>query len=119
MIANEVDKLPKALSELEETFALQLQEAGITDYVREFKFDLNRNWRADFHILDTDYLIDLSGGIWMQKSGHNTAKGIQRDYEKSNAAQIAGFIYLQFTKKEIDNRVAIDTIKHALEVNKC
>jgi very-short-patch-repair endonuclease len=114
-VSNEVDKLPPALSELEETFVLQLLEAGISDYEREYKFDENRDWRIDFYFRKAALFVEWNGGTWMKKSGHNTAKGIQRDYEKSNAAQLAGFTYLQFTEKELDNRVAIETVKKLLE----
>jgi len=60
----------------------------------------------------------LNGGTWMQKSGHSTGKGIQRDYEKANAAQILGFMYLQYTMKELDNLEALDTVKRLLEAHK-
>jgi hypothetical protein len=116
MIANEVDKLPKVLSELEETFNLQLFEAGISDFDREIELqEIDRKWRFDFFFPTIGAIVEINGGTWMQKSGHSTGKGIQRDYEKSNAAQLAGFKYLQFTGKEIDNRVAIDTVKRLLE----
>lgn len=110
---SEHEKKPKRLSELEETFALQLRSEGIK-FEREFRFDPNRKWRADFRIENGNILVDLSGGIWMMKSGHNTAKGIQRDYEKANAAQMDGFMYLQFSRDEVDNLSALDTIKSLL-----
>jgi hypothetical protein len=113
-IANAVDKLPKEESYLEESFVLQLLEAGISDYEREYKFDENRDWRIDFYFPKVALFVEWNGGTWMKKSGHNTAKGIQRDYEKSNAAQLAGFTYLQFTEKELDNRTAIETVKEYL-----
>jgi len=116
-VANEVDKLPPAPSVLEETFVLQLFEAGIKkyEYQREYKFDDKRDWRIDFYFWSIDLFVEFNGGTWMKKSGHNSAKGIQRDYEKSNAAQLAGFKYLQYTEKELDNRTAIDTVKRLLE----
>ena len=109
-IANEVDRLPKEESPLEIEFERQLIEEGI-GFEREFRFAPERRWRADFRILETNLLVEMNGGTWMKKSGHNTTKGIQRDYEKSNAAQLAGFVYLQFTERELDNRTAIETVK--------
>jgi hypothetical protein len=111
--------IPRELSELEETFALQLRSNFIV-FEREYKFYPSRNWRVDFLILEytgkpTNILVDMNGGTWMSKSGHNTGNGIARDYEKSNAAQLMGFIYLQFTGKELDNLVALDTIKRLLK----
>jgi hypothetical protein len=100
----------KKLSELEETFAFQLKTAGI-NFEREFQFDDTRKWRVDFRILGTMLLVEINGGTWMAKSGHNTAQGIQRDYEKSNAAQLLGYVYLQYTKAELDNLIALDTVR--------
>lgn len=115
-VSNEVDKLPPALSVLEETFSLQLIEAGIKkdEYQREYVFDEVRKWRIDFYFWRIGTFVEFNGGTWMKKSGHNTAKGIQRDYEKSNAAQLAGFKYLQYTEKELNNRTAIETVKDLL-----
>jgi len=98
------------MSDLEELFAFQLTTAGIK-FEREFRFDETRKWRIDFLITGTNLLVEINGGTWMQKSGHSSAVGIQRDYEKSNAAQLAGYVYLQFTKKELDNLVALDTVR--------
>jgi hypothetical protein len=99
-------------NEAEEVFAGQLKDAGIV-FVREYQFIPGRKFRADFAF--NKIIVEINGGTWMQKSGHSTAKGIQRDYEKSNAAQLAGFIYLQFIPDEVYNMIAIDTVKKLLE----
>jgi homoaconitase/3-isopropylmalate dehydratase large subunit len=98
------------ISELNETFAFQLKTAGI-EFEREFRFDDVRKWRVDFRITGTNLLVEMNGGTWMVKSGHSTAKGIQRDYEKSNAAQLSGYVYLQYTKTELDNLIALDAVR--------
>lgn len=103
--------MTKKFNEAEEYFADQLRENNIT-FKREAKFVKDRLYRADFLI--RNIIIEINGGTWMQKSGHSTAKGIQRDYEKSNAAQLAGFMYLQFIPDEVYNSVAINTLKQAL-----
>jgi len=115
-------KVPRQPSILEETFAQQLRANDIL-FTREYKFSQDRMWRVDFRILtetggSTNILVDLNGGTWMQKSGHSTGKGIARDYEKSNAAQLLGFMYLQYTMKELDNLEALDTVKRLLEAHK-
>lgn len=104
--------MTKRFNEAEEVFAGQLKDAGIV-FVREYLFIPGRKYRADFAF--NKIIVEINGGTWMQKSGHSTAQGIQRDYQKSNAAQLAGFIYLQFTPDEVYNNVAIETIK---KVNK-
>lgn len=98
------------MSDLEELFAFQLTTAGIP-FEQQVKFCLNRKFLADFFFRESKLIVEINGGTWMQKSGHNTATGIQRDYEKSNMAQLLGYTYLQFTKKELDNLVALDTVR--------
>ena len=104
--------MTKKFNEAEEVFAGQLTDNSIS-FKREAKFIKGRLYRADFLI--DKVIVEINGGTWMQKSGHSTAKGIQRDYEKSNAAQLAGFIYLQFIPDEVYNMIAIDTVKKLLE----
>jgi very-short-patch-repair endonuclease len=103
-------KIPKELSELEETFALQLRAENIK-YDREYLFDPERLYRADFFFESSNLIVEINGGTWMVKSGHNTGKGIQRDYDKCNRAQLLGFVYLQFTEKELNDLTALDTVK--------
>jgi len=103
--------MTKKFNNAEEYLADQLRENGIT-FKREAKF-CDRLYRADFLI--DKIIIEINGGTWMQKSGHNTAKGIQRDYEKSNVAQLAGFMYLQFIPEEGYSGDAIKILKNAME----
>ena len=107
--------MTKKFNEAEEVFAGQLIDEGIV-FVREYLFIPGRKYRADFAF--NKIIVEINGGTWMQKSGHSTALGIKRDYEKSNVAQLAGFMYLQFIPDEVYNSVAINTLKQALEVNK-
>ena len=65
-------------------------------------------WAIEEYEIDFWHLsgvgVDVNGGIWQDKSGHNTGKGILRDYHKLFAAVEAGIqlIYLapnDLTKK--------------------
>lgn len=97
------------MSDLEEEFAFQLKTAGIP-FEREVKFCPDRKFMADFMIGDK-LIVEINGGTWMRKSGHNTGVGIQRDYEKANRAQLLGYVYLQFTSNEINDLTALDTVR--------
>ena len=96
------------MSELEDLFAMQLDELSIP-YEREVKFDKTRKWRADF-LLPGKVIVELQGGTWMARSGHNTGRGLIRDYEKSNAAQLAGYKYLQYPAERVNDMTAIKEI---------
>ena len=103
------------MTELEALFDLQVKAYGLPEPLREYQFHPTRKFRADRCWSDHRLIVELNGGTWMKKSGHNTATGIHRDYEKSNAAQLMGYTYLQFTRKELDDLTAIETVKAFLE----
>lgn len=46
---------------------------------------------------DALVVVEFQGGIWMERGGHNTGKGITRDVEKLNFAHYAGYAELQLT----------------------
>lgn len=103
----------KRLNEGEETLALQLRAYKIA-FEREFKFHPTRRWRADFHLPDYMILVEIEGGIWMKKGGHNTGFGIMRDMEKHSQAQILGYIVLRYTPNQVKSGQAIAEIRRAL-----
>ena len=39
--------------------------------------------------------IEIQGGVWMKKSGHNTGAGISRDIRKAFDASVMGWVVLQ------------------------
>ena len=100
-----------AMSDLEDTFAFHIAALGLPEPKRQYKFHGTRKFLADFCWPEYRLIVEVNGGTWMQKSGHNTGIGIHRDYEKSNCAQLMGYTYLQFTGKELDDLSAIDTVK--------
>lgn len=76
----------------------------------EFYFHTVRGFRIDYAIpvfnnLPVKIAIEKEGGLFMEKSGHNTGKGIQRDMEKNNLLQLEGWTLIRREPKdfEIDN----------------
>jgi len=65
----------------------------------EYRFHVERKWRADFAIPEMMVLIEYQGGVFMNKSGHSNIKGQTRDQEKMNQAQILGWKVLQYSAK--------------------
>ena len=95
------------MSEPESALAFQLDAVGIP-YEREFKIE-GRRFRWDFKI--DNYLIEIQGGVWMDKSGHNTGRALKRDYEKANIAALNGYHTLFFTSADITSGEAIRVIE--------
>lgn len=65
--------------------------------LKELTFDDNRRFRFDFAFLEIKTAIEYEGGVFMAKSGHNTAIHYTKDVEKYNLAVINGWKVLRFT----------------------
>jgi hypothetical protein len=59
-----------------------------------------RKFRLDFAHVPTKVGIEISGGIW-RKNGHSSGKGLIRDYDKMNLAQMNGWLVFQLTGSQI------------------
>jgi very-short-patch-repair endonuclease len=101
-------------SQLEDRLCWQLTAAGLPAPVREFRFHPERRFRADLAYPAIKLLIEIEGGIWMRKSGHNTGSGITRDIEKGNLMTILGYRLIRVTSKMINSGKALDIIEEIL-----
>ncbi len=87
-------------SRLESKFALHWQAAGGPHLEREFRFDPNRRWRADFAHLPSRTLIEIEGGIFIN-GRHNRAAGFIADIEKYLEAALAGWTVIRLADVHI------------------
>lgn len=107
-------------SPLEDLLAEQLTREGIQFY-REYKFPCedmagkHHNYRMDFCLHNLRIFVEVQGGIYMRRSGHNSPAGLKRDYNKSNLAQLAGWRYLQFTADDVTEGKAVDMVIRFME----
>ena len=102
------------LSDLEDKLEFQLKSAKITGFTREYKFHSKRRWRLDFAWIDQKIGVEVEGGIWLPRSGHNTGVGISRDVEKGNALTLLGWKLIRVTGKMIKNGEALNIIESIL-----
>jgi very-short-patch-repair endonuclease len=100
-------------SSLEAAYARIMRALKFPTPTREFRFDPIRKWRFDFAWPDQKVAVELDGGIWT-KGGHSTGTGIMRDMEKSNQAQLDGWLVLRFSDKHLEDGSAIEQTKRAL-----
>lgn len=84
------------MSKLEETFAAQLDNAGLPAPTRELVFAPPRKWRLDFAWPELKVAVEIDGGTWIG-GRHSTGAGLDRDYEKHNAAALMGWTVLRFS----------------------
>jgi very-short-patch-repair endonuclease len=95
------------VSFLEQILAQDLSDARIP-FVREYQFAkeaLNREWRADFWIMDSPLLIEVDGGTWMSHGGrHGRGEGRENDAEKDAAMWRLGYLPMHLTSKQVQNK---------------
>jgi len=109
---------------LEDAFAggLRMFGADLPTPTREHRFDDVRFWRFDFAWIEQRVAVEIHGGIWLGSAGgHTSGRGVQRDAEKSRAAQLQGWVVLPFTGADVALRClpeTIDVVRRALATRK-
>ena len=81
-----------------------LRDARLPLPTPEYRFDPARRWRFDFAWPDAQVAIEIDGGIWIN-GGHNRGKALLAQYEKQNAAAIAGWRVLRYSPKQLTTAV--------------
>lgn len=90
------------------------------DYVTEHRFHPIRRWRFDAAIVGKKIAIEYNG-IMSNKSRHTTITGYTGDMDKLNAAQILGWIVLQYTPlnlKQFESDL-IEALSITTELGQC
>ena len=64
---------------------------------------LGRKHLGDICWLDEKIVVEVQGGTWMKKGGHNTGAAIQDDYEKWCLAATLGWRVLPCTYKQFNS----------------
>jgi len=86
---------------------------GLPEPVTEHRFHPTRKWRFDAAIPSAKVAIEVNGGIWT-RGRHMRGSGYIGDRMKINAAQILGWIVLEFATDQIKSGEAALTIAEAL-----
>ena len=98
---------------LEETMRLLIAASHLPTPRQQYKAIPGRRYSWDFAWPEAKILLEVQGGTWMSKGGHNTGSGINRDNEKANLANIAGWCCLAVTKDHIKSGQALEWVKEA------
>ena len=102
----------RRVSALEEELALHLRAAGLyAGCEREWRWCPGRRFRADFGFPAQRMMVEVEGGLFMMRGGHNSHSGITRDIEKGNLAAELGITLLRFTREMIQSGEAIRVIE--------
>jgi very-short-patch-repair endonuclease len=106
-------RLPEAPSIGEATLEFHLKAHGIRYEAQYRPVDCRRRWVWDFAIPAFRLLIEVNGSIW-RKGGHNTGKGLERDYEKSRWAVLNGWKPLSYSTGQVERGDAIADVLVAI-----
>ena len=91
-------------------FLLLCAAHGLPVPETEVVFAPPRKFRADYLFRSAKVIVEKNGAVWM-KGGHSSGKGIMRDYEKSNLAQLLGWRLFSFTPQQLNSGEAVEFLK--------
>lgn len=88
----------KALEWLNWNLAYWCNENALT-LEKEYRFCADRGWRFDYAIASGSLklAVEFEGGIFLAKSGHNTARHFTKDADKYNRAAMLGWKVIRVT----------------------
>ncbi len=89
------------MESLRYNFYLKLLNSVVKGWVREYRFNPRRRWRADFAHPELKILAELEGGIWI-RGRHTRGEGYINDMEKYNSATVLGYKVLRYTPEQMD-----------------
>jgi very-short-patch-repair endonuclease len=78
-----------------------LNEAYPGQWVNEFEGIEGRKFRFDCANPILKIAIEIEGGIWLPKGGHNTGMAMERDMEKYNLATVEGWKVLRYSPQTL------------------
>lgn len=91
----------------------QIQQHGIKEPEREFRFHVERKWRFDFAYVAEKVAIEVEGGTWAN-GRHNRGYGFEADCIKYNEAALAGWRVIRVTPKMVTDLRAVKFIQRAI-----
>lgn len=94
-------------------FGRVCEAVGLPAPVAEYRFEPTRKWRFDWCWPDQRVALEVDGGIWTQ-GRHTRGAGWEKDTEKLNAAQAAGWRVLRCTPTTRDTPATLDALRAAL-----
>ena len=100
-------------STLEQTFARQLDHAGLPSPERELRFHPERYWRLDFAWPAAMVAVEIDGGTWTQ-GRHSRGRGYEADCAKLAEAALSGWMALRVTGGQVRSGKALEWIQRAL-----
>lgn len=106
---------PKAGSEHEERFDLQLRSHGVTAFERQFRIHPDRRFMADFYFPKAQLVVEIDGGNWVE-GRHGRGNGMDSDAEKSAYIARMPARLIRLTPKWVKNGQGVGWVLQALGI---
>lgn len=100
----------KAINDKSDLFTRLVESELGFKVVKEYKFEPNRRWRADYFIPDLKLCIEVEGGVWTN-GRHTRGSGFLGDMEKYNAMTCKGFKLIRVTPTDLIKQSTLNLIK--------
>ena len=97
--------------------ALAMYGHDLPPYLPECPVIPGRLWRWDFAWPTQQVLVEVQGGTFARGRSAHTGASLQTDFEKNNAAVVAGWSVLYFTARDMTARTlpaTVDIIRQAI-----
>lgn len=104
--------LPEPVSEYRMFAEIAGTGKGLRARLKEKGF---KDYRFDFAWPQFRLALEINGSIWT-KGGHSSGRGLIRDYDKINQAQMQKWDVLIFTTEQVMNGEAIVTLKNMIGI---
>ena len=103
-------KLPRPLSQAEETLALVLRVSDVETPVREYRFHATRKWRFDFAWPRSMIAVEVEG-LTYEGGRHQRIEGFKNDLDKYEQAMLDGWTVYRCSADMIKSGRAVQVIK--------
>lgn len=103
--------------DIEGALVVDLLQAGLGGFERNYQFDPVRKWELDFAWVMARVAIEVQGGVH-SRGAHVRPVGFKRDCRKSCRAQLMGWIVLPCTAADLKDKSIIADVETALELRR-
>lgn len=98
---------------LVQTLLAEIKAAKFAAPELEVKFHPERKWRFDMAWREEKVAIEIHGAVYAG-GRHTRGAGFERDREKMNEAQLAGWTVLEYSTGQVRDGIPIRDLRRAL-----
>jgi len=110
-------KVKSPISNLEDTFDIQIRAFRLPKARRQYRFHPKRRWQFDFAWPELKIAVEIEGGTYLQ-GRHVRPEGFRNDCKKYNEAALLGWTVLRGDTLMVKEAILLDTVREAIKNRK-